>query len=279
MMKKLSCFTLLAKINGQTIYILLTLALASGLAGCLDCSIIGECPDEDEGVVGEITYHQTGGIAGFSRTTSIKEENGSILLSYTDHSANQRKESPVSSEDLEQLWQALEENDVFALPTNQELLETVRDAFLFEVIVQRGERYNQFSVYAPDLLVGTGEPRYNAVMQELERFAESYLKNAQEFIIADMPITEVSVEILESFPLQIHLEVEGYLSDACTEHNETTQRREGNTVYVHITTKRPKDEACALMIKEISLHIPLEGGFLPGRYKIIVNDVQKDIEI
>jgi hypothetical protein len=62
-------------------------------------------------------------------------------------------------------------------------------------------------------------------------------------------------------------------------HHETTHRRADNTVYVNISTKRPNDAMCAQVITEVTIRVPLEGGFLPGRYKIIVNDVEKDIEI
>ncbi len=97
--------------------------------------------------------------------------------------------------------------------------------------------------------------------------------------ISDLPITGVSFQILESFPLQVHVMVEGYLSDACTMVNETTQRRNGATVYINITTKRPADLMCAQVITETTVRVPLEGGFFPGSYKVIVNDFEKDLVI
>ena len=254
----------------------LALTVVFWLTGCLDVLVPDETPEED---IGEITVHQTGGFAGFSRTTAIKEENGSILYAYTDHNTNQHKESQVALTDMEALWQKLEANDVFTLPTNQDLLATVMDAFSFEITVRRGGKYNQFSVYAPDLLVETGETRYSAIMQEMKLFAELQSETEQEFTIADMPVTDVSVEVLESFPIQLHVVVKGYLSDSCTMHHETAQRRDDTTVYVHITTKRPTDAICAQMITDVTIRVPLEGGFLPGRYKIIVNDVETDVEI
>ena len=275
MARKLLSSTFPNTINRQVISVMLALTFTFYLTGCLDFLIIDKANDEIE----EITVHQTGGFAGFFRTTNIKKEGNSILFTYTDHNTKQLKEGRVSSEDLEQIWQELEENDVFTLPTNTDLLATVADGFSFEVTVLRGEKYNSFSVYAPGLMVDNGEARYSAIVQEIDRFAQLQFKTAQEFTIADMPITDVSVSVLESFPMQLHLVVEGYLSDSCTIHRETTQRRTDNTVYVNITTKRPKDEMCAQVITEVTIRVPLEGGFLPGRYKIIVNDFEKDIEI
>lgn len=262
---------------------LLVLMTAVWLIGCIDDLIIDEIPvdtDSDmENVIGEIVMHQTGGIAGVSQTISIRAENGSILLVYVDERANLREETQVSPEDLGQLWQTLEANDVFTLPTNHEMLETVQDGFFFEITVQLGEKYNQFSVYTPDLLIENDETRYDAVVKAIEGFADSQFQASDEFIIADMPINDISVEILESFPLQIHVVVNGFLRDSCTTLNETTQQREGNTTRVHITTKRPKDAMCAQVITDITTRVPLEGGFLPGHYRVIVNGVEKEFDI
>jgi hypothetical protein len=266
---------------GKRLFIItqaLFLMTAIWLVGCLNL-IVDETPDDREDDVGKILMHQTGGFAGVSRITSIGEKDGKVVLAYIDAQADKSEEIVVSKEDVAQLWITLEENDVYSLSSNQELLENVRDAFFIELTVERDGKYNQFSVYAPDLLTGTGEARYNNIVQAIQQFADSHFKADDEFIIADMPITDISVEILESFPYQIHIVVKGYLSDACTELNEITQRREDNTVYVHITTKRPKDAMCAQVITDVTERVPLEGGFLPGSYKVIVNGVEKEFEL
>ncbi len=262
--------------------IIMTLVTAAWLIGCIQPPIINGDPGDSNGehVTGEIIMHQTGGFAGFSRTTKIAEVNGSIILSFTDHVFNQHKEVTVAEEDVEKLWQTLEDNDVYTLPTNHKMLETVADAFFFEIIVQRGEKHNQFSVYAQDLLfLETGEKRYDTLVKAINDFSDLRLQNAEDFIISQMPVTGISFQILESFPLQVHVMVEGYLSDACTVVNETTQRRDGATVYVNITTKRPADLVCIQVIDEITLRVPLDGTFFPGRYKVIVNDFEKDLII
>lgn len=153
----------------------LILVIAVWLTGCVNDITVDEVSD-DEADPGKIVMNQTGGIAGFSRTIAIREEHGLIFLAYTDHVSNQRKEGQVSPEDLDQLWQSLEANDVFTLPMNHTLLETVRDGFFYDVTVQKGKKYNRFSVYAPDLLTESGEGRYSAVTQSIEHFADSQLK-------------------------------------------------------------------------------------------------------
>ena len=98
-------------------------------------------------------------------------------------------------------------------------------------------------------------------------------------VIADLPVENISVRILEIYPVQIDLVVEGILTDNCTTIYQTTQRREGDTVHVHITTKRPKDLACAAVISPIEVSVQLEGIFEPGKYKLIVNGVEELFEV
>jgi len=255
--------------------VIVTSIMAICLVGCLTDILV----DHEDEPIGKIVMHQTGGFAGVSRITTIEEKDGSILLTYTDKSTNQHKETPISAKDVAQLWKKLEANDIFSLPMNSEMLESVRDAFWIEITVHRGEKYNKFSVYAPDLLANVGDERYDAIVREITDFSDERLKAAEEFIINDLPVTDISVQILESFPLQVHLVVSGYLSDSCTKINETTQRRDDGTIYVHITTKRPRDLFCLQVITDITVNVPIEGGFLPGRYKAIVNDVEKDFVI
>ena len=45
-------------------------------------------------------------------------------------------------------------------------------------------------------------------------------------IIADMPIQEIEVLLAESDPVQVTVEVTGWLPDSCTAHHETHQGRE-----------------------------------------------------
>ena len=326
----------------------------------------GEADQKD--VIGEIIMHQTGGFAGVSQMITIGEKDSSILLVSVDKSANQRSEQPVAVQDLAKLWQTLEVNDVFTLPTNQELLANLADGFNYEITVRRDEKQNRFSVYAPDQLIDRGEKRYSAITRAIRQFVDSHFQGRasgiegvvtdfegvsvrgmgvwivggttafpkiavetnkdgyyrirsvlpgtfevgvhdeggnrvelkrvtvkgdqtttlnfiipaqtdKRFIIGDMPIDDISVEILESFPLQIHLVVKGFLRDGCTKLNKITQQRAEDVIRVNITTKRPKDEICIQVIQEVTERIPLKGRFLPGHYKVIVNGVEKEFEI
>ncbi len=104
-------------------------------------------------------------------------------------------------------------------------------------------------------------------------------KDDSNFIIGEMHVDDVSINLLESYPYQVHIVVNGILNDGCTTINEITQKRDGNTINVNITTKRPKDAFCIQVVKMVEERIPLDGGFLPGHYKIIVNGFVKEFDI
>ena len=114
---------------------------------------------------------------------------------------------------------------------------------------------------------------------QFEIFEEVDNVTPETHVIADLPVENISVRILEIYPVQIDLVVEGILTDSCTTIYQTTQRREGDTVHVHITTKRPKDLACATVISPIEVSVRLEGIFEPGTYKLIVNGVEELFEV
>ena len=101
-----------------------------------------------------------------------------------------------------------------------------------------------------------------------------------ESIIADMPIQGIEVLLMESDPVQVTVEVNGWLPDSCTVHHETHQAREGNSITIQITTIRPKDLACAAVITAIKYQEKVFIGALPaGDYTVTVNNVEQQFHI
>lgn len=97
-------------------------------------------------------------------------------------------------------------------------------------------------------------------------------------IIADMPIQGIEVLLAESHPVQVTVEVNGWLADSCTTHHETRQGREGNTITIQITTIRPRDLVCATVATEYQERISI--GTLPaGDYTVIVNDLEQQFRV
>lgn len=97
-------------------------------------------------------------------------------------------------------------------------------------------------------------------------------------IIADMPIGGIEVLLAESDPVQVTVEVHGWLPDSCTEHHETHLTQEENTITIQITTIRPQGFACATVATEYQEKIFI--GALPaGDYTVTVNSMEQQFRV
>lgn len=98
------------------------------------------------------------------------------------------------------------------------------------------------------------------------------------YAVKDIPIMDVTAEILESAPPQVNLHIKGYFTDSCTTMHQTTEWRLDNTIHIQVTTKRPIDLVCAAVITEIE-HIVSLGTVEPGKYQVIVNDFSINFKV
>jgi putative hemolysin len=99
---------------------------------------------------------------------------------------------------------------------------------------------------------------------------------------ADQPgraqIDEVSVQILESFPVQVEVLFKGNLPDSCTEIEQIDQRfdPDTSTFWIEITTARTPDEACAQALVPFEETVPLEvHGLMAGSYTVDINGARE----
>ena len=70
--------------------------------------------------------------------------------------------------------------------------------------------------------------------------------------------------------------VNGYLPDSCTQLHQIQQTRLGQTIYLRLRSKRPKEIACLPVITEVSYNVTLDGKFIPGSaYELRVNGKSK----
>lgn len=93
-------------------------------------------------------------------------------------------------------------------------------------------------------------------------------------------IDSVDVVIMESFPVQVRVNVRGSVSDSCTTVDEVTTTREGNTFNVKITTARPVDAMCAQVITPFEESVSLDvKGLKKGTYTVDVNGVTETFEL
>ena len=104
--------------------------------------------------------------------------------------------------------------------------------------------------------------------------------STEEYTYGVANVESIDILTLESFPVQIHVIVEGYLPDGCTEINEIKPEREGNIFNINITTKRPKEAMCTQAIESFTEKIPLEvQGLSAGNYTVNVNGVNGSFEL
>ncbi len=95
-----------------------------------------------------------------------------------------------------------------------------------------------------------------------------------EMLIRDAVITEVEVLIMESWPLQARVEIDGELGDGCTELEPITTEREGDTFFITVRTARPVDAVCTLELRFFSESVALDiEGLEAGTYTVDVNGV------
>ena len=87
-------------------------------------------------------------------------------------------------------------------------------------------------------------------------------------------VETIEIRMLESFPVQVHVEVKGYLEDACTKLGEITQKREGNTFTVTVGVTRNGDAVCAQVTTPFTQVVSLDAaGLKAGTYTVNVNGV------
>ena len=80
--------------------------------------------------------------------------------------------------------------------------------------------------------------------------------------------------ILESFPVQVHVNVTGYLGDGCTTLGNIETTQESDTFLVNITTQRPTEALCTQQLVGFEENVALDVQGLPaGTYTVDVNGV------
>lgn len=85
-------------------------------------------------------------------------------------------------------------------------------------------------------------------------------------------IDSVQVQVLESFPVQIKLLINGTLPDGCTTIDEITRVKDGNQFLVMISTVRSEQEDCTTALVPFTETIALDVEGLPeGEYIVNIN--------
>ena len=92
-------------------------------------------------------------------------------------------------------------------------------------------------------------------------------------------INTVSVNVMESSPAQISLDLAGEHPDGCQLPVVVNQSRNGNSITVEVYREVPADMMCPMMLNPYEATIKLDGTFASGAYTITVNDVTESVDI
>jgi hypothetical protein len=86
----------------------------------------------------------------------------------------------------------------------------------------------------------------------------------------DAVVENMSVMIMESYPVQVSVELSGYLPDGCTTIREVRSSRDGDIFNVQIVTQRPDgDVMCTMALVPFNERVNLEVEGLPaGEYTV-----------
>ena len=98
--------------------------------------------------------------------------------------------------------------------------------------------------------------------------------------IEDMPIVDAQVLIAADNPREVFVWVFGEVGGSCTEHHQTIQEQEGDTITIFITrlTTIREGVGCTQEARAYYETVYLRT-LSPGAYKISVNDLEKQLRI
>lgn len=92
-------------------------------------------------------------------------------------------------------------------------------------------------------------------------------------------INSVTVNVMESSPMQMSLDINGEHPDGCDYPVMVDQERDGNTITVTVYREVPLDVMCPMMLNPYEATISLDGTFESGSYTITVNGVSQSVDI
>lgn len=93
-------------------------------------------------------------------------------------------------------------------------------------------------------------------------------------------VRAISLEVIETFPFQLVLTVDGSHADSCWQVAKATQTREDSTLYVAVMASLPQDADCAAQVTPFQLIYMLDIGGLPqGTYTVDVNGVVEEFTL
>jgi len=122
-----------------------------------------------------------------------------------------------------------------------------------------------------------GACNQSSVPHKKNQVQEQVQEQAQE---NEVPLEQVQIMAIESFPVQINVIARGRLPDSCTIIDEITEERNAQTLTLKIQTVRQTDKSCTQRGKTFEEIIPLDiVGLSAGVYQVKVNNMSESFEL
>jgi inhibitor of cysteine peptidase len=103
--------------------------------------------------------------------------------------------------------------------------------------------------------------------------------DSTNFVIGQAMVSDATIALRETFPVDVMLDVSGTFPDGCTELSDIIQTRDETTgeFVVLIQTKRPLDAMCTQALVDFQTSIMLQGteGLPAGEYMVRINDLNR----
>lgn len=103
--------------------------------------------------------------------------------------------------------------------------------------------------------------------------------DSANFVIGQAMVSDATITLRETFPVDVMLDVSGTFPDGCTELSDIIQTRDETTgeFVVLIQTKRPLDAMCTQALVDFQTSIMLQGteGLPAGEYMVRINDLNR----
>jgi len=121
------------------------------------------------------------------------------------------------------------------------------------------------------IITVSGDAVISAIMDGVWDMKEQKMLKDIEVSLA--PIHEVDVLFLESYPVQVMVQIKGGLRDGCTTLHGVEVERADDTVTITVTTQRPKDAYCPAVYTYFEENVNIGTDFTSGTtYTVRVND-------
>lgn len=110
-------------------------------------------------------------------------------------------------------------------------------------------------------------------------FAEPIIGEQEGGVGADVEsgivyLNSMTVNLLESFPVQVSVTLTGNLADGCTKLKEAESEREGQTFTILLTAQRPAGQMCTQALVPFEKTVVLDVYGLPaGDYTVVAGDL------